>query len=466
MKMKVNLKQKSFLIVAISILLTIFITYNILNIVYLNSHEKYTKIHISKLLEQIENDYENAEYWIDWTWRNLNLNIHVFDNIDELFASFPAEADPQRIIPTPDMQLLEAGIPISNKIKAKESNLNMLLFVHPVVKNEHVDSFLMLHLPINNAKGEESAQSIITILMCLAAGVCIFIVSSKAANKSYRQLYEIKQAAVEVSKGNFDAKVWKSSSDELGEMADVFNEMSNALKEDKKRVKAFVEDLSHELKAPLTLVKSYNRALMDGLVHNADEQKKYYALIDRETDRLQRLLQNCLDFSKLDADTVELELHPLVFAQSIEDIMAKYELLFTEKKIDLRMSLDYEVIVLADEDRLEQIIQNLIQNAVRYSKEDASIFINMERQANDICLLSITDNGIGISEEHLSLITNRFFRVNKVRSRKESGTGLGLSIVEKLMELHGGKLGIESQLGVGTTIKLTFPCHQQNNCSS
>ena len=137
----------------------------------------------------------------------------------------------------------------------------------------------------------------------------------------------------------------------------------------------------------------------------------------------------------------------------------KYELIFKDKNIKLEMHLDYDVIIFADEDRLEHIIQNIIQNAIRYSKEDTRIDITMERQA-DNCILAISDNWIGISEENLSLITNRFVRVNKVRSRKESGTGLGLSIVEKIMELHEGKMIIESQLGAGTTVKLVFPAVQ------
>ena len=105
---------------------------------------------------------------------------------------------------------------------------------------------------------------------------------------------------------------------------------------------------------------------------------------------------------------------------------------------------------------MEQIIQNIIQNAIRYSKNEACVSITMNRKETT-CVLAIADNGVGISEEHLSIITNRFVRVNKVRSRKEGGTGLGLSIVEKLMELHEGKMIIESQLGVGTTIELEFP---------
>ena len=121
------------------------------------------------------------------------------------------------------------------------------------------------------------------------------------------------------------------------------------------------------------------------------------------------------------------------------------------------MSLDYDVIIDGDEERLEQIIQNIVQNAIRYSKENPHIEMKLEKQGKK-CILSISDNGIGISKEHIDIITNRFVRVNKVRSRKESGTGIGLSIVEKLMTLHGGKMEIESELGVGTTFKLTFPC--------
>ena len=451
-----SIKSRLRLFIIATILLTTFLTYHFLNAFYLNSHEKYMKAYISDLLAEIPKDYNHIQEAIDWTKANLNLNIYVLDNAEDLMARVPSTIDKNKVLSVSDQQQLEQGNIVINKIKTVDPELNLLLFIHPIIKDNKIENFLFLHVPINNMKDVELAFSRITILIAiLSAGIAIMI-HQKLFGKSYNQLLDIKLAAIEVSRGNLDTRIAKDSSDELGEISEEFNTMSTTLKKEQSRIKEFMEDFSHEIKSPLALVKIYNQALIDNIIQTPEEQQKYHHLIDRETNRLQKLIQNFLDFAKLDAQSVELERLPIVFAQSLEDIMMKYELTFKEKNIKLDMKLDYNIIISADQDRLEQIIQNIIFNAIKYSKDEPRINIIMERKA-ETCVLAISDNGLGISEEHLSVITNRFIRVKKVRSRKESGTGLGLSIVEKLMDLHGGKLTIESQLGVGTTVKLIFP---------
>jgi len=454
MKFNSSIKQKHRLLIVTSILLTTFLTYSLLNIFYLNSHERNMKIYIGNLLTEI--DTNNLQKSIDWTEASLNLNIYVLENVEDLLSKIPLDIDKKRVLSDSDIQQLERGNTVINKLKTPDLSLNLLVFIHPIIENNEIENLLFIHVPINNIEEDQTTfAGYTTLLAILSVGLTILI-TKKTLGKSYRQLKDIKLAAVEVSKGNFDAKIWTNSSDEIGEITEVFNSMSIALKNDRIRTKEFMEDISHEIKTPLALVKSYNQALMDQMIQGQEEQQKCYHVIDRETNRLQKLIQNFLDFSKLDAQSVELQRQPMVLAQSIEEMMMKYKLIFDEKNIKLNMKLDYAIIIHADEERLEQIFQNIIQNAIRYSKDEASIDIIVERKATT-CVVAISDNGVGISEEHLSVITNRFIRVNKVHSRNESGTGLGLSIVEKLMTLHGGKMTIESELGVGTTVKLEFP---------
>ena len=387
---------------------------------------------------------------------HLNLTIYVLDDVDNLLALVPSNVDNNKVLSNSDIQQLKSGNTVINKIKTSDLSMDLLLFTHPIIENNKLEKLLFLHVPSNNmVRNEELFACLTTLLAILFAGSAI-LVHKKAFKKSWAKFDDIKSATVEVSKGNFDAKIHENIGDEFGELSKLFNDMSTKLKDEQNRVKEFMEDFSHEVKTPLTLVKNYNQALLDDLIQTPEEQQKCYQLIDREMNRMQNMIQNFLDFTKLEAHSVELVKQPLVLAQTVEDVMSKYELIFKEKNVTLDIRLDYDVIIAGDEDRLEQIIQNIIQNAIRYSKEDACIRITMHQEAAS-CVLAIADNGVGISEEHLAIITNRFIRVNKVQSRKETGTGLGLSIVEKLMELHGGRMDIESQLGVGTTIKLEFP---------
>ena len=156
------------------------------------------------------------------------------------------------------------------------------------------------------------------------------------------------------------------------------------------------------------------------------------------------------------ANGIGINIQPVVFAQILENIIIKYEAICQEENLSLKFSLDYGMIINGDEERLEQIVQNIIDNAIKYSRDNGTIIVTMELKEKN-CLLTIQDNGLGMSEESLEKITNRYFRVNKTSSRFGGGTGIGLSIVEKLVALHNGQMKIESQLNVGTKVSLLFP---------
>ena len=457
-----SLKQKSILVVAIIISITILVTYSVLSFLYFDYHEQQVKTKLTILLQDLGQHPEHVNKAVEWLDQNVDITLYLFEDVEELLANLPFETNRQDIFSTQDLKQLANGQTVVNKMAITHLQVPILTFTYPILEDGKIEQLLFIYYPINHPS---SGAIILMAFLCIftfgAAGV-IFILTKKIFGNAARQLKDIKQAAINISKGNYDTKVWTNSTDEVGEISEVFNMMADALKDNQRRGKEFLEDISHELKTPLAHISTYNQALMDGVIQDDDEKMKSYQLIDRETIRLQKLIQNFLDFTKLDAHAVELNQQPIVFAQSIEEIMMKYKRIFTQKNMQLNMSLNYDVIVHADEERIEQIIQNIIQNAIRYTKAQPGIInITLDKQATS-CVLSIADNGIGISEEHLAIITNRFVRVNKVQSRHESGTGIGLSIVEKLMDLHGGEMIIESQLDVGTTIKLIFPLYEES----
>lgn len=457
-----SLKQKSFLMIGITISITVFITYSILSVLYYDYHEYRVKTELTKLLEKLEQNLSNIHEAKDWLYRNVDMTLYLFEDAEDLVENIPFETNDTKILSTHDREQLENGQIVVKKMAITYLDHPALTLTYPILENGIIKQLLFIYYPIINQSVNSIILLLCSLIFIISAAGATFIFAKQLFGKSFHQLKDIKQAAIEISNGNYDSKIWKSSTDEIGEVTEVFNMMSDALKDNQQRTKEFIEDISHEIKTPLTYIKTYNQALLDGIIQEKDDQTKCYRLIDRETNRLQKLIQNFLDFSKLDSQVVELNKQPIVFAQSIEDIMMKYEPIFTENNIQLNMTLNYDVIIDADEERIEQVIQNIVQNAIRYSKNEPCIRLSLEKQ-EDTCILAISDNGTGISKEHLSIITNRFIRVNKVRSRKESGTGIGLSIVEKLMTLHKGEMVIESELNVGTTVKLVFPLYEKAN---
>lgn len=213
--------------------------------------------------------------------------------------------------------------------------------------------------------------------------------------------------------------------------------------------------MAHELRTPLSYVKGYTHAILDGIVKN-DEERKYLQLISREALRLQRIVGDLLDLSKVDGDSFQICKTPIAFAQFIEDVLAKYEPIIKEKQLSLEYELDPDPIIDGDEGRMEQILHNIIDNAIQYTNQGGSIHITLIQQ-NEECELSISDTGTGIPKADLPYVMNRFYRVNKARSRFDGGSGLGLSIVKKMVEWQHGKIEIQSKEKIGTKVKIILP---------
>ncbi|CJC27634.1 sensor histidine kinase [Streptococcus pneumoniae] len=166
---------------------------------------------------------------------------------------------------------------------------------------------------------------------------------------------------------------------------------------------------------------------------------------------MQRLVHDLLDLAQLEGEHFPLKKQPIVFSQLIEDVLDTYEIKFIEKEIHISTNLNPEVIVMIDEDRMQQVLHNVLDNAIRYTNQKGNIVITLE-QIDDYCELKIKDTGIGIDIEHLENLGERFYRVDKARSRQHGGTGLGLAIVKQIVHIHGGQWKIESEKDKGTTV--------------
>ncbi|MDF1616442.1 ATP-binding protein [Petrocella sp. FN5] len=220
--------------------------------------------------------------------------------------------------------------------------------------------------------------------------------------------------------------------------------------------KEFVANVSHELRTPLTTIKSYTETLLEGTLEDTEIATRFLNVINHESDRMTALVQDLLELSKLDNKQIKFAMNDINLESILEDSINKYRI-HSEKK---NQSLIYHkpnngYRTIGDVNRIEQVIKNIISNAVKYSPEGAIIEIDMEDQ-NKYIKVSVADNGLGISKDDLKRIFERFYRVDKARSREMGGTGLGLAIAKEIMEYHGGKILVDSEVGVGTTFELYF----------
>lgn len=220
----------------------------------------------------------------------------------------------------------------------------------------------------------------------------------------------------------------------------------------------FVANVSHELRTPLTALKGFIEALQEGAADDPATRTRFLEIMARETDRLVALINDLLDLSRLESRTVELHRIPV----SVADVAGAVVLMFARKAEakDLRLEQDFPSDlppVLADEDMLRQVFINLLDNAVKYTPSGRIEVRARAEPDGRTVRVEVADTGIGIPRQHQGRIFERFYRVDRARSRELGGTGLGLSIVRHIVELHGGRIEVESEVGVGTTFRFWLP---------
>jgi two-component system phosphate regulon sensor histidine kinase PhoR len=222
----------------------------------------------------------------------------------------------------------------------------------------------------------------------------------------------------------------------------------------------FVANVSHELKTPITAVKGFAETLLGGAVNDAETARSFLQIIYDESDRLNRLIGDILELSKIESRRVPLVFSPVEVDTFVDKSIKLMESEASRKSIELSMSIEPGLYVEADEDRLRQIIMNLLSNGINYTPEGGRVSLKVEGLGDDHIRIQITDSGIGIPKKDLPRIFERFYRVDKARSRSSGGTGLGLSIVKHLVELHKGTISVTSSVGVGSTFTIELPVLQ------
>ncbi|MBN1870951.1 MAG: HAMP domain-containing protein [Candidatus Omnitrophica bacterium] len=221
--------------------------------------------------------------------------------------------------------------------------------------------------------------------------------------------------------------------------------------------KDFVANVSHELRTPISSIKGYAETLLDGKVDSPDNIKEFLGIIYQDSNRLANLIDDLLDLSKIESGKMKMEFEPLrigLIANRCKNVLEKSA---KEKSVSIKSNIsDNLPKVLGDEKRLSQVLLNLLDNAVKYTSDGGSVTVSADRKEKFV-QVDITDTGIGISEKDLPRIFERFYRVDKARSRELGGTGLGLSIVKHIIQAHNGQIWVQSTLGQGSTFSFTIP---------
>ena len=248
----------------------------------------------------------------------------------------------------------------------------------------------------------------------------------------------------------------KKADDEMSGAVVLFHDITELKQLDQIR-REFVANVSHELRTPLSILRGYIEMLLDEPETPSEELARILSIMERHSKRLQRLVDDLLSLAQLESSQAKLELSVVRMDELLNNLIRDWKEKLAAKNLKVIVDLPSEALTLrADGTRMEEVLHNLLDNATKFSRENGEIHLRATRRGSDM-VLSVADDGLGIGKEHLPRIFERFYRADKARSRELGGTGLGLAIVKHIVQLHGGRVEAESELGHGTTIRVVLP---------
>jgi signal transduction histidine kinase len=302
-------------------------------------------------------------------------------------------------------------------------------------------------------RGFETAWNTSAFWSLLAGGTAAGALSFWVSRRIVEPVSRMEQITRDFAAGDLRERVPESEIPELDRLGISFNQMAGALEDVEQRRRDLMGDLTHELRTPLTVVRGYLEELAEGAIEPSPE---LYRKLVNETRRLERLTRDLQELSKAEAGYLSIKLQPILLYPLLKSLIERFSDQLLEEGPTLQ--LDYPADtppVIADPDRTEQILVNLLGNAIRYT-DSGSIVLKVSREKSFVWL-AVSDTGIGIASEDLPLIFDRFWRADRSRSRYSGGSGLGLSITRRLVELQNGRIEVESELGKGSTFRFSLP---------
>ncbi len=301
-------------------------------------------------------------------------------------------------------------------------------------------------------------------LFMISGGVAIFLAIILVyifSLKFTKPLKQINNAAKIIAGGEFRNRLIVSSQDEIGQLADSFNQMVDDLQKLEEMRRGFIANVSHELRTPMTSIQGFIEGILDGTIP-PNKQKDYLGIVKDETIRLSRLVNDLLDLAKMESGELTLNFKPFAINELIRICVIKLETFITTKNLEIEANFESDnIFVYADKDSIERVILNLLHNAVKFSNENGRIILETAKNKEKV-LISVKDSGIGLDAEEQKRIWDRFYKTDKSRGKDKAGTGLGLAIVKNIINEHKQEIWVESEVGIGTKFTFTLDYFKSN----
>lgn len=359
-------------------------------------------------------------------YSNLPDNIFSLDDSDTLKSSFTLTGD---FYHTFSDDVISVGLPIYS--------------------DQQLQGYIILHTSISDLDSVQTEIFAITYIPFFAIILISFVFLAYLSNKILRPLARINETAKEYSKGNFEAKTNITSNDELGELADSLNCMASDLSKLDEYRKNFIANISHDFRSPLTSIKGYLEAMLDGTIP-VDNYDKYLTIVLNESKRLTKLTSGLLELNNFDTYGPILKKTTFDVMSIITDTTNTFEGRVVETGINFKINcLAKNTKVVADKIKMQQVIYNLVDNAIKFSPSGSTITIEISER-NEKLFVAVKDKGTGIEKSKQKQVWDRFYKTDPSRGKDKKGTGLGLSITKEIIKAHDEHINLISTEGVGS----------------
>jgi len=335
----------------------------------------------------------------------------------------------------------------------------------PIVSNSGDAVFVVYIIDNKQTVMSLNTEIYLIILEAVLIGLVIAVAISLIISKTLLSpIQGMTKAAEAMADGDFSSKIGVESEDEIGILARTFNDMAaqiqtmlEELNKSENLRREFVANVSHELRTPLTNIRSYAETISDDREIPQETEEEFLRVIINESDRMTKIVQDLLELSRYDSGASELSIEKFSIERSLRDVHAAIALDARKRNHTINLELEWKLPdIYGDRARIEQVLMNIMSNALKYTPDGGTIGIFSGSSGNDVWV-RIEDTGIGIPQEDLEHVFDRFYRVDKARSRESGGTGLGLSIAKEIVAKHGGDISIMSTPEIGTSVTVRFP---------
>jgi signal transduction histidine kinase len=395
-----------------------------------------------------KNIQDNADIF----WKNTNAEVQIINKNQEMILNSVGNLREGKIDDS-DVEKALQGKEGSSIVKDSTSKEKLLYVSYPLKSSDKVEGVLRFVTSLSEV--DQIIKNITAIFIGIGALVILIsgMVGILFSNSIVKPIKEVTEMARKMASGRFNERLSIKRKDEIGKLSESFNFMAEEILKNDKLKNEFIASVSHELRTPLTSIKGWAATIKAGDFRDKQEILDGLNIIEKESDRLTLMVEELLDFSRLISGRIALKMDYLDIRNNVKYIEKQFKPRAGRQRLDFKLNIQENLpLIFADENRVNQIIINLLDNSIKFTPEGGYIELTAISRDNFVCI-EVVDSGVGIPADELPMVMDKFFKGKSSMSKN----GLGLSICREIVELHGGNIKVESEYGKGTKVIVAFP---------